>query len=157
MPADDEELLVSLLGEEAVWAEPSDALEDTVVDAVVRAADADAPREDRRRRVIAIGAVAVALAAALAVFAIVALRGGSPTDFTATLAGTPLAHGAHATAAITRNGAGFRIVLDARGLPALPNGGYYQAWLKNGAGVLVPVGTFSSSDGKVTLWSGVSP
>jgi hypothetical protein len=29
--------------------------------------------------------------------------------------------------------------------------------LKNAAGTLVPIGTFSSSDGHVTLWSGVSP
>ena len=37
------------------------------------------------------------------------------------------------------------------------DGAYYQAWLKNAADVLVPVGTFSSSNGTVTLWSGVSP
>ena len=48
-------------------------------------------------------------------------------------------------------------MLDARGLPKLPAGEYYQAWLKNAAGTLVPIGTFSSSDGRVTLWSGVSP
>jgi hypothetical protein len=29
--------------------------------------------------------------------------------------------------------------------------------LKNAQGTLVPIGTFSSSDGRVTLWSGVSP
>ena len=29
--------------------------------------------------------------------------------------------------------------------------------MKNAAGTLVPIGTFSSSDGRVTLWSGVSP
>ena len=39
----------------------------------------------------------------------------------------------------------------------MPAGEYYQAWLKNSAGTLVPIGTFSSSDGRVTLWSGVSP
>ena len=48
-------------------------------------------------------------------------------------------------------------MLDARGLPTLPAGEYYQAWLKNAEGILVPIGTFSSSGGKVTLWSGVSP
>ena len=41
--------------------------------------------------------------------------------------------------------------------PALRSGEYYQAWLKNSAGALVPIGTFSSSDGRVTLWSVVSP
>jgi Anti-sigma-K factor rskA len=39
----------------------------------------------------------------------------------------------------------------------LPNGEYYQAWLKNAAGALVPIGTFSSADASITLWSGVSP
>ena len=29
--------------------------------------------------------------------------------------------------------------------------------MKNFAGALVPIGTFSSSDGRVTLWSVVSP
>ena len=32
-----------------------------------------------------------------------------------------------------------------------------KAWLKDAAGTLVPIGTFSSSDAQVTLWSGVSP
>jgi len=41
--------------------------------------------------------------------------------------------------------------------PALRSGEYYQAWLKNSAGALVPIETFSSSDGRVTLWSVVSP
>jgi anti-sigma-K factor RskA len=53
--------------------------------------------------------------------------------------------------------AGYRITLDASGLPGLPAGSFYQAWLKDERGTLVPIGTFSSSNGKVTLWSGVSP
>jgi hypothetical protein len=73
------------------------------------------------------------------------------------LAPTELAPTARASAVITRNEAGFRITLDAHGLPSAPAGEYYQAWLKNAAGESVPVGTFSSSDGQVTLWSGVSP
>jgi hypothetical protein len=46
---------------------------------------------------------------------------------------------------------------DARGLPPLKNGEFHQAWLKDAAGTLVPIGTFSSSNDRVTLWSGVSP
>ena len=38
----------------------------------------------------------------------------------------------------------------------LDNGRFYQAWLKNAAGILVPIGTFNQS-GDVTLWSGVPP
>ena len=51
---------------------------------------------------------------------------------------------------------GFRIVLEARGLPPLPPGEYYQAWLKNARGTLVPIGTFNTGR-DVTLWAGVSP
>jgi hypothetical protein len=40
------------------------------------------------------------------------------------------------------------------GLPHLANGRYYQAWLKNAAGILVPVGTFNDAR-EVTLWAGV--
>ena len=39
----------------------------------------------------------------------------------------------------------------------MQHGQYYEAWLKNNAGELVAIGTFSSSDGRITLWSGVSP
>jgi hypothetical protein len=42
----------------------------------------------------------------------------------------------------------------ASGLPHIANGRYYQAWLKNAAGILVPVGTFNDAR-DVTLWSGV--
>ena len=62
-----------------------------------------------------------------------------------------------ADAEIYRSSAGFHVSLDASGLAKLPDGEYYQAWLKNAHDVLVPIGSFSSSDGNVTLWSGVSP
>ena len=41
-------------------------------------------------------------------------------------------------------------------MPRLANGRYYEAWLKNAAGVLVPVGTFNDAR-QVTLWAGVPP
>ena len=51
---------------------------------------------------------------------------------------------------------GWRIELDATGLPRRDEGGFYAAWLRNQAGVLVPIGTFDEPR-KVTLWAGVSP
>jgi hypothetical protein len=48
------------------------------------------------------------------------------------------------------------IELDATGLPRLDRGRFYQAWLRNADGVLVPIGTFNEGQ-KVTLWAGVSP
>ena len=42
------------------------------------------------------------------------------------------------------------------GTPRLDGGRFYQAWLRNPAGVLVPIGTFNEGQ-DVTLWAGVSP
>jgi hypothetical protein len=159
-------LLAGLLGDPSTWAEPSAGLEDAVVQSVEQASPvAGVPssatstrREATWRRRRARWLAAPAAAAIAAVIAVAALTGGSGgADFTANLAAATAAPGAHATASITKNDAGFRIVLDAHGLPKLPPGHYYEAWLKNAHGTLVPIGTFSSSDGRVTLWSGVSP
>jgi hypothetical protein len=161
------ELLADVLGDSSTWAEPSAGLEDAVVRAVADAerttttsptpiARSEARR--RRRRVLASALTAAAAAiAAIVVAAALVTRGGTSPDYEAQLRATGSAPGAHASADITRNDAGFRITIDANGLPALRAGEYYQAWVRNSAGTLVPIGTFSSSDGRITLWSGVSP
>jgi anti-sigma-K factor RskA len=160
------ELLADVLGDSSTWAEPSAGLEDAVVRAVadaerttttspMRIARSEAKR--RRRRVLASALTAAAAIAAIVVATVLVTRGGTSPDYEAQLRATGSAPSAHASADITRNDAGFRITLDARRLPALRAGEYYQAWLKNSAGTLVPIGTFSSSDGRVTLWSGISP
>ena len=51
---------------------------------------------------------------------------------------------------------GWQVTLHAKGLPRLDNGQFYQAWLKNKAGILVPIGTFNQPN-DVILWSGVPP
>ena len=106
--------------------------------------------------VFAFGAAAAAVAAAAIVIA-VGVGGGSPAPlrFAMVVSGTPLAPNAHGNASLTKTDSGWRIELKATGLPHLSGtNSYYQAWLKNPAGVLVPVGTFN--DGRnVTLWSGV--
>jgi anti-sigma-K factor RskA len=121
----------------------------------------DARRQARRtpgwRRPVLIGAAAaatvvVAVAVGLGVF-------GSSTSgerFHASLAATGLAPAASGNATLTKTASGWRIELDATGLPRLDNGRFYEAWLKDPAGVLVPVGTFNEGR-KVTLWAGVSP
>jgi anti-sigma-K factor RskA len=163
-------LLAELLADPSTWAEPSPGLEDTIVRAVAEAeapattpvtppasgarADGHAPR---RWRVAAAALGAAAAVIAIVVAVVLATQGGTGPEYRAQLTATALAPGAHGSADVTRTDAGFRITLDARGLPRLQGNEYYQAWLKNAAGTLVPVGTFSSSDGTVTLWSGVSP
>jgi hypothetical protein len=169
-------LLAELLADPSMWAEPDAALEDSVVRAVADAdadtdANADDPaltpvtqlmpsqshRPEARRRRIMWSALAAAAAIVIVVGAVGVIRSGSNPDFSAHLSATGVAPGAHASADITHNDAGFHISLDAHGLPPLAAGEYYQAWLKNSANGLVPIGTFSSSDARVTLWSGVSP
>ena len=54
-----------------------------------------------------------------------------------------LSPGATGDATLTKTSSGWRIELDATGLPRLENGRFYEAWLRNTAGVLVPIGTFN--------------
>lgn len=147
--------LADLLGDPSTWAEPRASLEDAVVHAVDNSPASTRPRRWRRLIFSAAAAAAILVAVSLVSFGVIA--GNSSPDYRAALTGTELAPLSHASADIDHNSAGFHITLDAHGLPALPPGEYYQAWLKNNANVLVPIGTFSSSDGRVTLWSGVSP
>ncbi len=133
------------------------------------AADVDAPAGLRRRvevqqrvprawapgRVVLAGATAVAVVA-VAVGVVVSRSGTSAQRFRAALAPTELAPGASGNATLTKTTSGWRIELDAGGLPRLDDGRFYEAWLKNAAGVLVPIGTFNEGR-NVTLWAGVSP
>ena len=133
------------------------------------AADVEAPAGLRRRveaqqrvpRVWAPGRVALAGAAAVAVVAVtigivVSRSGTSAEHFRAALGPTDLAPQASGNATLTKTSSGWRIELDAAGLPRLDDGRFYQAWLKNAAGLLVPIGTFNEGQ-NVTLWAGVSP
>jgi hypothetical protein len=156
----DLELLDDLLAHPSTWVEPPPDLEDIVVWAVAESAapmptNSRTPR--RRRRAASLFAVAAVLAAALVVGSTVVIGNSSNGDYAGELRATGLAPGAHASVVITHTDAGFRVNLDARRLPPLEHGEFYEAWLKNAAGTLVPIGTFSSSNGRVTLWSGVSP
>ena len=82
--------------------------------------------------------------------------GSSPQRFQAALGPTKLVPAASGKATLTKTPSGWRIQLAATGLPRLDKGRFYEAWLRNSSGVLVPIGTFN--DGRhVTLWAGVSP
>ena len=119
----------------------------------------EAQRHVRRTRIatrlLAVGAAAtavLALAVGLSLF-------GSDTSrerFHAALAPTDLLPAARGEATLTKTSSGWRIGLAATGLPRLAGGRFYEAWLRNAAGVLVPIGTFNEGR-DVTLWAGVSP
>jgi hypothetical protein len=156
--------LRELLEAPAAWEEPDPGLEDRVVAAIAAEAGAVAapkagkpvrPRWRLRRPVLALGGGLAAAAAAIAVALVIALGGSSsqPLQFAMVVSGTPLAPSAHGNATLTKTQSGWRIELSATGLPHLSGCRYYQAWLKNAAGILVPVGTFNDAQ-KVTLWSG---
>lgn len=165
-PADAAELddLRALLADESLWVEPDPGLADRVLSSITDAAAQSPPLapvvdlDARRARRIRYAVVGVAAAVLLAVG--VALGVGQthshPVRFAAALAGTDLASGASGQATLTQTTGGWRIQLHATGLPRLDNGSYYEAWLKNADGVLVPVGTFNQPTG-VTLWAGVAP
>jgi hypothetical protein len=160
--------LRALLGDETVWAEPDGQLEDAVVAAIAAEAaltptgeapaEIAAPRAARRKRSFsATRAVLTAAAgvAALAAVGIVVSRGGDDGTEVA-LEGTDLSAGASGTAVLSQTDSGWRIELDAEGLPRLDGGRFYQAWLRDDNDVLVAVGTFNEPD-DVVLWAGVSP
>ena len=81
------------------------------------------------RRLALAGAVAAA-AIAVAVGVAVVHSGTSAQRFHAALAPTGLAPGATGKATLTKTTSGWRIKLDATGLPRLDAGRFYEAWLK---------------------------
>jgi hypothetical protein len=106
-------------------------------------------------RLVLIGAAATAVVA-VAVGVAVFRSGTSGIRFHAALAATDVLPGASGEATLSKTTSGWRIELDATGLPRLEGGRFYEAWLRDGAGVLVPIGTFNEGR-DVTLWAGVSP
>jgi hypothetical protein len=119
----------------------------------------DVQRQARRalpsRRLAVIGATAIA-GVATAVGVVVFGSGTSSERLHAALAATNLAPGAGGEATLTKTSSGWRIEVNTTGLPRLEAGRFYEAWLRNSVGVLVPIGTFNEGR-KVTLWAGVSP
>jgi len=108
------------------------------------------------RRLVLVGATAAAAVAAVAIGVAVLGSSTSGTHFRAALGPTGLAPGASGEATLTKTLSGWRIQLDATGLPRLADGRFYEAWLKNPAGVLVPIGTFNEGR-HLVLWAGVPP
>jgi hypothetical protein len=109
-----------------------------------------------RRRLVVISAATATAVLAVGIGLAVFNSGTSATRFQAALAPTELAPGANGEATLTKTSSGWRIELDATGLPRLDRGRFYEAWLRNAAGLLVPIGTFNEGR-NVTLWAGVSP
>ena len=113
-------------------------------------------RRARAPRRLALVGAATAVAAAAAVVAVVLSSGTSRERFHVALGPTDVVPAATGEATLTKTDSGWRIDLNATGLSRLASGRFYEAWLKNPDGVLVPIGTFNEGR-NVTLWAGVSP
>ena len=117
------------------------------------------PHLDRARQLAsarALGAVAAAAAILVAAVVVVPDDGGPSETLAAVLDPTELVPDTHGQATFTRTDSGWRIELDATGLPRLDDGRFYQAWLKGDDDVLVAIGSFNEGE-DVVLWAGVSP
>jgi hypothetical protein len=175
--------LRALLADETLWAMPAPELEDAIVASItaevaerpgtvptIPAATAQptpptpptapatvtslAEHRARRLRVALSAAAAVIVLAVGGVF--LATRDRESAGTAVSLQPTDLVPDATGTAHVKRFNSGWRIMLDATGLPRLDDGEFYQAWLKNDAGMVVPVGTFNEGS-DVVLWAGVTP
>jgi hypothetical protein len=172
--------LRALLADESLWATPGPDLEDSIIAAISAEAAETGSRpsplppkapvtpaptapatvtslaERRAKRLrVALSAAAAAIVL-VAGGAFLATRGRESEGTAVALNPTNLVPDATGTAHVKRFDSGWRIMLDATGLPRLENGEFYQAWLKNDAGVLIPIGSFNEG-ADVVLWAGVSP
>ena len=162
----------ALLADPSLWAEAPRGLEDAVVAAIAaeaagRPAVPEAPaapsaplaraRSGRTRFLRSAALVGAAAAAALVVAVVVGSgQDDGSTQLAASLEATELAPGATGNATFEQTDSGWRIELDATGLPRLDDGRFYQAWLRNDDDVLVAIGTFNEPQ-DVVLWAGVPP
>ncbi len=167
--------LEGLLGNDAVWAEPPAELEDAVVAAIAAevaaggppaSAPAPAPPDPpapegtvvpfRRRLLPVVGAAAAVLIAVFGLATVLSGDDDGPEGRIVELAATDLAPGASAEADVVDTPSGVKILLDVSGLPPAPDGGFYQAWVRNADGG-VSAGTFHlrGGDSEIELWSGV--
>ena len=145
--------LRAALAHPAAWIEPDPDLEERVVAAI---ADIGSRHRSRTFRYAVLGGAAAVLLAVGLTIGVTLHHESRPLQYAASLSGTQIAPGATGDVTLTKTSGGWKIDLHATGLPRRDNGTYYEAWLKNDAGVLVPVGTFNEPL-DVTLWAGVPP
>ena len=145
--------LRAALSHPAVWVEADPDLEERVVAAI---AETGARHRSRTIRYALVGGAAAVLLAVGLVVGVTIHHQTAPLRYAASLSGTHLAPDATGEVTITKSTGGWKIHLHATGLPRRDNGAYYEAWLKDAAGLLVPVGTFNEPL-DVILWAGVPP
>jgi hypothetical protein len=160
-PADHEQLdlIRGVLAESPIWEEQPEGVVEGLLATIAREgqpseADVAAP-QPRRPWLMAAGAVA---AISLLVIGIASLSDQPTTETVVAMTGTELAPAAGGVAALRPTPSGWYIRLDVSGLPAAPEGTYYEGWVWSDDNEGVSIGTFHlrSGDDPVVLWSGVS-
>jgi Anti-sigma-K factor rskA len=146
----------SLLGDESTWVEPPADLEARIVAATT---GDELSRQRARRRGISrpvwLAVAACLVGGVIGAGAVKGLQTSPSFGQQTALSATSLAPNASANAQVRTTSNGLEIHLNITGLPTAPIGSYYEAWLKGASG-LVPVGTFHTGNGQITLWSGVA-
>jgi hypothetical protein len=159
-PADHEQLdlIRGVLAGNSTWAEPPDGVMEGMLATISR--DGDGPVQVtrpvtswRRPWLVATAAVAVIT---LLVVGVTAVFDEPDLDTVVAVNGTDLAPAATGIATLRPTPSGWYIRLDVSGLPAAPEGSYYEGWVwseEEG----VSIGTFHLREGAepVVLWSGV--
>jgi len=143
------ERLRRILGEAAIWEDPSGSVDGLVTRAPgSRGPALRAPHRGRWALV-----AAAALVAAVGLFAVVVV-GGEPADWTVPLAGAESAPAASGTVAGWNVDGGSRLVLETSGLPPAAPGQTYELWFMSGHEAF-SAGTFADP-ASVQLMVGVS-
>jgi hypothetical protein len=144
------------LADPAMWAEPSPELQERVVAAIAEAGATRTTSAPGRRFRYALVAAAAAVLLAIGVAVGVQLAQDDQLQYAASMRGTELAPDAEGEVTLTKTTSGWKIELHATGLPRRADGEFYEAWLKDASGQLVPIGTFNEGM-DVVLWAGVPP
>ncbi|MEX1124381.1 MAG: anti-sigma factor [Acidimicrobiia bacterium] len=153
------DLIRGVLAEASTWAEPPEGVVEGVLDTIARegqipAVEPVAASSRRRPWLVAAGAVAAIF---LLVFGIVSFFDEPIAETVVAMTGTELAPSAAGIASLRPTSSGWYIRLDVSGLPAAPEGSYYEGWVwSDDEGV--SIGTFHLRNGAdpVVLWSGVN-
>src|SRR3990172_8554536 len=158
-PADHErlDLIRGVLAESSAWEEPPEGVVDGLLATIAREGQAPvvetAAKRQRPPWLLAAGVVA---AIALLVIGVVSIFEEPIAETVVAMTGTDLAPAAAGVASLRPTPSGWYIRLDVSGLPAAPEGTYYEGWVW-GDDEGVSIGTFHLRDGgdPVVLWSGV--
>lgn len=159
-PVDHEQLdlIRDVLAQSSTWEEPPAGVVEGLLAAIATEGHTPPaePEVSSTRRPLLVAAVSVA-AIALAVFGIVSVFDTPIAETVVAMTGTDLAPAASGIASVRSTPSGWYIGLDVSGLPAAPEGSYYEGWVWSDDDRGVSIGTFHvrAGDDEVVLWSGV--